>query len=123
MCRNTPDEQGYTGHEHLTRFMPPVTYWSSNGSPNTNINLFMPFNIINMNGRIYDPMIGRMMSPDNYANDGAGSQGYNRYTYANNNPLRYTDPDGEWVLQAIGDRKSTRLNSSHVSQSRMPSSA
>ena len=26
-------------------------------------------------------------------------------------------------LKAIGDRKSTRLNSSHVSESRMPSSA
>ena len=55
-----------------------------------------------MNGRLYDPLNGRMLSVDNYANDAQGSQGYNRYTYANNNPLRYTDPDGEWVHLAIG---------------------
>ena len=28
-----------------------------------------------------------------------------------------------WVVQALGDRKSTRLNSSHTATSRMPSSA
>ena len=48
-----------------------------------------------MNGRLYDPVNGRMLSVDNYAHDGLGSQGYNRYSYAHNNPLRYTDPDGE----------------------------
>ena len=31
--------------------------------------------------------------------------------------------DHSWQLYPIGDRKSTRLNSSHVSESRMPSSA
>lgn len=83
--------RGYTGHEHLIRFEPHA--WS-NYDTQTEHSMFMPFNIINMNGRIYDPMIGRMMSPDNYAHDGAGSQGYNRYSYANNNPLKFTDPDG-----------------------------
>jgi RHS repeat-associated protein len=62
--------RGYTGHEHLSEF-----------------------NLINMNARLYDPVLGRMLSPDNYVSVG-GSQGMNRYTYANNNPLKYTDPDG-----------------------------
>jgi hypothetical protein len=46
-----------------------------------------------MNGRLYDPLLGRMLSPDNYTH--GSSQGYNRYTYAMNNPLKYTDPDGQ----------------------------
>jgi RHS repeat-associated protein len=80
--------RGYTGHEHLLR-------QDIDAGAHT-------FYLINMNGRLYDPVNGRMLSVDNYANDNAGTQGYNRYTYANNNPLRYTDPDGEWVLQAAG---------------------
>ena len=31
--------------------------------------------------------------------------------------------DWRWALGGVGDRKSTRLNSSHSQQSRMPSSA
>ena len=34
-----------------------------------------------------------------------------------------SDPDSELVGKVVADRKSTRLNSSHRSQSRMPSSA
>ena len=37
--------------------------------------------------------------------------------------LAQTYPDIEYVLVDGADRKSTRLNSSHVSESRMPSSA
>lgn len=47
-----------------------------------------------MNGRMYDPVLGRMLSPDNYVADPLFTQDYNRYTYARNNPLIYTDPDG-----------------------------
>jgi len=63
--------RGYTGHEHL-----PEHY------------------LINMNGRMYDPIMGRMLSPDNYVPDPWHTQGYNRYSYANNNPLSFVDPDG-----------------------------
>lgn len=66
--------RGYTGHEHLPEY-----------------------NLINMNGRLYDPVQGRMLSPDNYVADPFGTQGYNRYSYANNNPLSYVDPDGNLV--------------------------
>ncbi len=55
-----------------------------------------------MNGRIYDPIQGRMLSPDNYVPTPFGTQGYNRYGYANNNPLSYIDPDGNlWFMPII----------------------
>jgi hypothetical protein len=47
-----------------------------------------------MNARLYDPYNGRMLSPDNITNGMLGTQGYNKYSYANNNPLKYVDPDG-----------------------------
>ena len=47
-----------------------------------------------MNGRIYSPKLGRMLSPDPVTQAPGNGQNYNRYTYANNNPLKYTDPSG-----------------------------
>jgi RHS repeat-associated protein len=52
------------------------------------------YNLINMNGRVYDPWLGRMLSPDPILQAPSNSQNYNRYTYAMNNPLKYTDPSG-----------------------------
>ncbi len=66
--------RGYTGHEHLPEF-----------------------NLINMNGRMYDPLIARMLSPDNYVQSASSTQAYNRYSYAYNNPLKYTDPSGDFI--------------------------
>jgi hypothetical protein len=55
-----------------------------------------------MNGRLYDPVLGRFFSPDKYVANGSFTQDFNRYTYARNNPLMYTDPDGEWVHLLVG---------------------
>jgi hypothetical protein len=54
-----------------------------------------------MNGRVYDPLLGRFLSPDNYVQMPDFSQNFNRYAYCFNNPLVYTDPDGEFVIIAI----------------------
>jgi len=67
--------RGFTGHEHLQ--------W---------------FDLINMNGRLYDPLIARFLSPDNFVQTPDFSQGFNRYTYCLNNPLKYNDPDGEFFI-------------------------
>ena len=52
------------------------------------------FGLINMNGRMYDPAVGRMLSPDIVIQQEHNSQAYNRYSYCFNNPLRFTDPSG-----------------------------
>jgi len=50
--------------------------------------------LINMNGRVYDPVLARFLSADPNVTDVNDPQSYNRYSYASNNPLRYTDPTG-----------------------------
>jgi len=71
--------RGYTGHEMLNEY-----------------------DIINMNGRLYDPVIGRFFSPDNYVQMPDNSQNFNRYSYCLNNPLKYTDPSGNFWHLIIG---------------------
>ena len=73
--------RGYTGHEHLPMF-----------------------GLINCNARLYDPAIGRFLSPDPYVQNPFMSQNFNRYSYALNNPLIYSDPSGEvwWHYVIVG---------------------
>ncbi len=72
---STDYDRGYTGHEQL----------DDSG-------------LIHMNGRIYDPELGRMLSPDPVVQVPEYSQNFNRYSYVMNNPLNMTDPTGfSWV--------------------------
>ena len=74
-------DRGYTGHEHL-----------------------QTVGLIHMNGRLYDPALHRFLQPDNYVQDPFNTQNFNRYGYCLNNPLLYTDPNGEffWAAVVIG---------------------
>ena len=63
--------RGFTGHEHLDRT-----------------------GLIHMNGRVYDPRLGRFLSPDPIVGDPTSSQSWNLYSYVGNNPLSYVDPTG-----------------------------
>ena len=67
-------DRGYTGHEHL-----------------------YAFGLINMNGRMYAPVISAFLSVDQYVSNPESAQGFNRYAYCMNNPLRYIDPSG-WTM-------------------------
>ena len=53
--------------------------------------------IIHMNGRIYDPTLGRFMQADPVIQFPNYSQSRNRYSYVLNNPLAYTDPSGYFI--------------------------
>ncbi len=72
-------DRGYTMHEHLDGF-----------------------DLINMNGRIYDPVLCRFLSPDNYVQNTTDPQNFNKYSYVLNNPLKYTDPSGEITWWDVG---------------------
>jgi len=50
--------------------------------------------LVNMNARIYDPVLGRFLSADGVLPDAYDMQQYNRYSYVSNNPLAFVDPSG-----------------------------
>jgi RHS repeat-associated protein len=51
--------------------------------------------LYNYGARLYDPLLGRFISPDRLVPDPVNPQSLNRYAYCLNNPLIYTDPSGE----------------------------
>src|SRR5512133_894764 len=73
--------RGYTMHEHLDQF-----------------------GLINMNGRVYDPVLGRFLGPDPFIQKPTNTQSYNRFSFVINNPLKFKDPSGEvfilddWII-------------------------
>ena len=71
LLNSLPVVRGFTGHEHLDKT-----------------------GFIHMNGRVYDPVLGRFLSPDPFVQAPGNSQSWNRYTYTFNNPLNATDPSG-----------------------------
>ena len=52
--------------------------------------------LYNYDARLYDPIIGRFISPDSIIPQPFNPQSLNRYSYCINNPLRYTDPTGHY---------------------------
>lgn len=66
--------RGYTGHEMVD-----------------------DMGIIHMNGRIYDPKLGRFLQADPFIQAASNTQSFNRYSYLLNNPLNATDPSGYFL--------------------------
>jgi len=50
--------------------------------------------LVHLNGRIYDPFVGRFVSADPFVQDPHNGQSYNRFSYVLNNPTNLTDPTG-----------------------------
>ena len=88
--------RGFTGHEH-----------------------YADLKIINMNGRLYDPVIARFFSPDNFVQAPDFTQSYNRYSYCLNNPLQWVDPSGElsfndWYIDSKRNLQWFESTSEHI---------
>jgi uncharacterized protein RhaS with RHS repeats len=59
---------------------------------------------VHLNGRVYDPMFGRMISADPTVPDPFDPQAFNRYSYVGNDPLTFTDPTGfSWLSSFFND--------------------
>jgi len=54
-------------------------------------------NLYNYDARLYDPVVGRFISPDSIVPDYFNPQSLNRYSYCLNNPLIYVDPTGHYA--------------------------
>ena len=54
-----------------------------------------------MGARWYDALTGRWLSADTIVPGAGNPQSLNRYTYVNNNPMSYTDPDGHTIRSAL----------------------
>ncbi|MFT3768646.1 MAG: FG-GAP-like repeat-containing protein [Minicystis sp.] len=50
--------------------------------------------LVNMKGRVYDPKLGRFLTPDPIVSAPYFGQSWNPYSYVLNNPLKYVDPSG-----------------------------
>ena len=68
---NEPSTFGYTGHVNDTAT-----------------------GLVQMQQRYYDPLIDRFLSTDPEPVNPNNGSNFNRFWYANNNPYKYTDPDG-----------------------------
>jgi RHS repeat-associated protein len=54
--------------------------------------------MVHMNGRVYDPLLGRFTSADPMTENPFSTQGWNRYSYVGNSPVNFTDPSGYCFL-------------------------
>jgi RHS repeat-associated protein len=63
--------RGFTGHEHIDDLC-----------------------LIDANARLYDPTLGRFLSPDDTIPEPTDMQSFNRFSYVRNRPLSVTDPTG-----------------------------
>ena len=66
--------RGFTGHEQLDEV-----------------------GLIHMNGRVYDPKLGRFLQADPFVQAAENTQSFNRYSYVLNNPLNAVDPSGYFL--------------------------
>jgi RHS repeat-associated protein len=71
------------------------------------------------NARWYDPQLGRFMQADAIVPPTQGIQGFDRYAYVNNNPLRFTDPSGMWFCGDWYDEGCIETYSERSSYARM----
>ncbi len=101
---STSAMQAPDGTVRQTRYTPFGDYRDGSGSnPITDRGYTgqkenMGLGLMYYNARYYIPSLGRFASADTIVPDPTNPQTFNRYSYVNNNPVRYTDPTGHCVF-------------------------
>lgn len=83
--------RGFTGHEHRNRT-----------------------GFVHMGGRVYDPRIGRFVTPDPMVQAPWMAQGHNRYAYVMNSPLSFVDPAGRCGAEVGLPQRNCRHFDEHI---------
>ena len=91
--------RGFTGHEHYADLKIINMKAPSKREQKQACLIFVEREVlrdeVSTYGRLYDPVIARFFSPDNFVQAPEFTQSYNRYSYCLNNPLQWVDPSGE----------------------------
>jgi RHS repeat-associated protein len=74
--------------------------------------------IYHFNARFYSPTLGRFLSADTIVPGYTNPQNLNRFSYTLNNPLKYTDPTGHWVLETDDPIREQRRNANRHREER-----
>jgi RHS repeat-associated protein len=59
--------------------------------------------LMDYKARFYSPYLNQFTQPDTIVSDPYNPQDWNRYAYARNNPVKYTDPSGHRPIEGCGD--------------------
>jgi RHS repeat-associated protein len=85
------------------------------------------FGLYFYNARWYDPVLNRFAQADTVIPSGV--QGYDRYAYVNNNPLRYIDPSGHiptdppWKISLVVNLATSGIPTNYWNPAAYPSEA
>jgi RHS repeat-associated protein len=83
--------------------------------------------LINMQGRLYDPALGRFLSADPIVGNAGFSQSWNAYSYVGNSPTDFIDPSGfecsSSTTVSDGGKSTSTLTGCHDDPSGDPSHA
>ena len=90
-------DRGFTSHKHLD-----------------------DHKVIHMDGRLYDPLLGRFFSVDPIIQDLKNTQSQNAYTYVMNNPLSMIDPTGYQAKDIREPSSGSHVEPSPVAGSEKP---
>ena len=82
-----------------------TTYYNGGGSTGAQFNPFRyrgyyydtGLELYYLNSRYYDSRTGRFINADGVLNGGVGLTSYNLFAYCSNNPIRFSDPSGNYA--------------------------
>jgi RHS repeat-associated protein len=122
----TTDENGDIVSE--VRYLPyGEERWSSGATPTdftfTGQRNEAGFGLMDYNARYYSARLGRFVSPDTIVPEPWHSGAFNRYTYVNNNPVRFSDPTGHQCMAACPPLPPPQVNWQEIVKVSVPLAA